>query len=152
MQGGGALIGIEDASHCYDGQFNGHHASAPYVSLLGADFTGHPGDVAPATCTTMGTHPSVASLPAAFGTIDEIYSFREFRADNQVVLTCESSGDSTHTVRPVSWYRQEGAGRYFYTALGHLDASWTMPMDPKAPNSRLIEDHILPALLWAMKR
>jgi uncharacterized protein len=152
VQGGGALIGIEDATHCYDGQFNGHPISQPYVSLVGADFTGHPGGVAPATCTTKGPQASVELLPATFATTDEVYAFQQFRMDNQIVLNCVSSGDDTHTVRPVSWVRAEGAGRYFYTALGHLDASWTAPMDPKSPNSRLVEDHILPALLWAMRR
>jgi hypothetical protein len=48
--------------------------------------------------------------------------------------------------------RDEGSGRTFYTALGHLDASWTAPQDPQAPNSRLVEDHVLPGLLWTMRR
>jgi type 1 glutamine amidotransferase len=152
VQGGGALIGIEDATHCYDGQFNGHPISLPYVNLVGADFTGHPGGVAPATCTVKGMQASVDLLPATFATTDEVYAFQQFNVDNQVVLNCVSSGDDTHTVRPVSWVRDEGKGRYFYTALGHLDASWTTQLDPKAANSRLVEDHLLPALLWAMRR
>jgi type 1 glutamine amidotransferase len=152
VKNGGALVAIEDADHCYDGQFNGHPASQPYVNLIGNDFVGHPGGVAPATCTTMGTHVSVAQLPAMFGTTDEIYATTMFRMDNQVVLTCVSSGDGTHTVRPISYVREEGAGRVFYTALGHDDARWTAPMDAKAANSRLVENHVLPALLWAMHR
>jgi type 1 glutamine amidotransferase len=48
--------------------------------------------------------------------------------------------------------REEGAGRVFYTALGHDDARWTAPMDAAAANSRLVEDHVVPALLWAMHR
>jgi type 1 glutamine amidotransferase len=152
VQHGGALVAIEDASHCYDGQFNGHPASQPYVQLIGGDFVGHPGDVTPATCTKVGTQPSVVQLPATFGTTDEVYAFSQFRTDNQVVLSCVSSGDPTHTVRPVSWQREEGAGRYFFTALGHNDVSWTAPMDVKAPSSRLVEDHVLPALLWATRR
>jgi type 1 glutamine amidotransferase len=152
VQHGGALISVEDADHCYDGQFNGHPASQPYVNLIGNDFVGHPGGVAPATCTKMGTQASVAQLPATFGTTDEIYATTMFRMDNQVVLTCVSSGDGTHTMRPVSYVREEGAGRTFFTALGHNDVSWTAPMDAKAPSSRLVEDHLIPALLWAMRR
>ena len=152
VHNGGALIGIEDADHCYDGQFNGHPESQPYVNLIGNDFVGHPGGVAPATCTKAGTNPSVAQLPATFGTTDEIYAESMFRMDNQTVLTCVSSGDGTHTVRPISYVREEGAGRVFYTALGHDDARWTAPMDATAANSRLVEDHVVPALLWAMHR
>jgi type 1 glutamine amidotransferase len=152
VQRGGALVAIEDASHCYDGSFSGHPASQPYIQLIGADFLGHPGDVSPAMCTKEGTHPSVVQLPVGFGTTDEVYSFSQFRMDNQVVLRCTSSGDPMRMVRPVSWVREEGAGRYFFTALGHLDASWTAPLDARAPNSRLVEDHVLPGLLWAMRR
>jgi hypothetical protein len=43
-------------------------------------------------------------------------------------------------------------GRMFYTALGHDNARWTAPMDAKAANTRLVEDHVIPALLWAMRR
>jgi type 1 glutamine amidotransferase len=152
VQHGGALIGIKDADHCYDGQFNGHPASGPYVNLIGNDFVGHPGGVAPATCTKTGASPAVTQLPATFDTTDEIYAMSMFRMDNQTVLTCVSSGDGTHTMRPVSYMREEGAGRYFYTALGHNDVSWTAPMDAKAPTTRLVEDHVVPALLWAMRR
>jgi type 1 glutamine amidotransferase len=152
VHNGGALVAIEDADHCYDGGFNGHPASQPYVSLIGNDFVGHPGGVALATCTKIGTNASVAQLPATFGTTDEIYATTMFRMDNQVVLTCVSSGDGTHTMRPVSYVREEGAGRMFYTALGHDDARWTAPMDATAPSSRLVEDHVVPALLWAMRR
>lgn len=151
VQNGGALVGIEDADHCYDGQF-GHPATVPYVNLIGNDFVGHPGGVAPATCTTMGTSPAVMQLPATFGTTDEIYATTMFRMDNQTVLTCVSSGDGTKTMRPVSYVREEGMGRVFYTALGHDDARWTAPMDAAHANSRLVEDHVLPALLWAMRR
>jgi type 1 glutamine amidotransferase len=72
-------------------------------------------------------------------------------ADDQVVMTCVSS-DNPQAVRPIAWYRQIGAGRYFYTALGHPPESWIMPMDPTKPNSRLVDNHLLPGLLWAMKR
>jgi len=43
------------------------------------------------------------------------------RADNQVVLRCGSDK------RPISWVRTEGAGRVFYTALGHTEQSFAEP-------------------------
>jgi type 1 glutamine amidotransferase len=152
VQGGGALVGIEDATHCYDGSFNNHPADPLWIPLMGGDFIGHPGGVALATCTTVGTHPSVMQLPATFTTTDEVYQFSKLNPNNQVVLSCVSSGASTPTVRPVSWVRTEGAGRYFYTALGHTDAVWTAPMDAAAATTRLVENHVLPGLLWTMKR
>ena len=151
--GGGALIGIECATDCYGGAFSGpmdgHPMSMPFHTLLGGTMNGH-SNFAPAKCTKMGTHPSVTSLAPTFNLTDEIYAFSYFRMDNQVVLTCVSSTD-LNSVRPISWVREEGSGRVFYTALGHPAASWTAPMDPNA-ESRLVDDHVLPGLLWAMRR
>jgi hypothetical protein len=135
VKNGGALVGIENATHAYDDPSDN---SETYVGLLGADFAGHPGDFMSATCTKQGNHPSVAMLPANFNVMDEIYSFTRFRMDNQVVLTCASDH------RPVSWYREEGAGRIFYTALGHSNEIWMMPP--------LVDQHVIPGLLWAMGR
>jgi uncharacterized protein len=152
VKGGGALVAIEDADHCYDGAFDGHPASTEYVSLIGNDFVGHPGGVALATCTKVGTGPAIDKLPATFTTTDEIYETKSTNPANLAVLTCVSSGDASKAVRPISYVREEGAGRVFFTALGHPDASWTSPMDAAAANSRLVEDHVMPALLWAMRR
>ena len=154
VRGGGALVAIECVTDCYGGAVSGpmtnHPPSAPFHSLLGATFLGHPGDFAPATCTKTSGHPSVAQLGMSFKVTDEIYAFTNFRSDNQVVLTCTSS-TAPNTVRPIAWVREEGMGRVFHTALGHPDSSWKMPMDPTVP-SRLVEDHVLPGLLWAMRR
>jgi len=151
---GGALVGVECATDCYGGGFSGpmtnHPPSAPYHALLGAIFINH-SNFAPATCTTIGSHVSVAQLPATFHLTDEIYNLTGLAADNQVVMTCVSS-DNPQAVKPIAWYREIGAGRYFYSALGHPPQSWVMPMDPAKPTSLLVENHILPGLLWAMRR
>jgi type 1 glutamine amidotransferase len=155
VQGGGALVGIECVTNCYGGAVGspgtaGHPKSMPFHALLGATFQDHPGNFAPATCTKVGTHAVTAQLAPSFRTTDEIYSFTDFRMDNQVILSCVSS-TAPSTVRPVSWVREEGAGRVFYSALGHADTHWTMPLDP-ANASRLVDDLVLPGLLWSMKR
>jgi type 1 glutamine amidotransferase len=131
LKGGGALVGIENATHAYATNPN-------YVSLLGGEFAGHPTGYLTTTCVKEGTHPSVAMLPAMFNVTDEIYAFTQFRMDNQIVLRCDADR------RPVSWYREEGAGRVFFTALGHSNASWQQPP--------LVDQHVIPGLLWAMRR
>jgi hypothetical protein len=138
VQAGGGLVAIEDASHSYDGDFP--PVSAPYIALIGGDFNGHTGFGA-GTCAPMGSHPSNAMLPATFAIDDEVYYFKNMAADVQVVLQCENTGAAP---RPISWVRTQGAGRVFYTALGHADPSWT--------TGPLVPDHILPALLWTMGR
>jgi type 1 glutamine amidotransferase len=154
VHNGGALVATECATDCYGGAFSApiynHPLSVPYHALLGATFTGH-SNFAPATCKTIGNSVFVAQLAPAFNVTDEIYAFTDFAMDNQVVMTCISSTD-TNTVRPISWSREIGSGRYFYTALGHPDTNWTMPLDSQLPNTRLVEDHIIHGLLWAMRR
>jgi uncharacterized protein len=138
VQGGGGLVAIEDASHCYDGDFP--PVSAPYIGLIGGDFNGHTG-FGPGTCATVGSHPTNVMLPATFPITDEVYYFKDAAPDIQVVLECENPGAAP---RPISWVRTQGAGRVFYTALGHADPSWT--------TGPLVPDHVLPALLWTMGR
>lgn len=135
---GGGLVAIEDASHCYDTDFP--PVSAPYIALIGGDFNGHTG-YGPGTCATVGSHPTNSMLPATFAITDEVYYFKDVAADIQVVLECENPGAAP---RPISWVRTQGAGRVFYTALGHADPSWT--------TGPLVPDHVFPALLWTMGR
>ena len=84
----------------------------------------------------------MARLPATFEVRDEFYLFRSFRPDNQVVVRCRAVDG--RTMIPVAWYRDEGAGRVFYTNFGHTSEIWTQ--------GRLVEDHMVPALLWALGR
>jgi len=124
VKNGGALVAIENATHCYDGSIAGHPESVPYVSLVGGDFIGHPGDVAPATCTKVGTQASVLPLPATFAVSDEIYEFSQFRMDNIVVLNCVSSAD-TKTVR-----RFRGCVKRATVATSIPHSATRMPVGP----------------------
>jgi type 1 glutamine amidotransferase len=130
VRAGGGFVAIENANHAYDN-------NADFIGLIGGDFNGHSG-LGPDYCYKEGDNPSVVKLPATFPVTDEIYYFTKFRMDNQVVLRCASDR------RPISWVRQEGAGRIFYTALGHSKEIWNMPP--------LVDGHVLPGLLWTMGR
>jgi type 1 glutamine amidotransferase len=89
------------------------------------------------TCVHQGTHPSVVKLPASWHVNDEIYRFSDVRADNQFDLRCGSD------LRPIAWHRDEGAGRIFYTALGH-DVEWSDPV--------FVNDHLRAGILWTLGR
>jgi type 1 glutamine amidotransferase len=132
---GGGLIAIHAATDAYAN-------TDSYVRLLGGQFDGHPGDVRAASCRKEGRHPAVARLPATFEVRDEFYVFRSFRPDNQVVVRCLAVDG--RTMIPIAWYRDEGAGRVFYTNFGHTNETWTQ--------RPLVEDHMIPALLWALGR
>jgi type 1 glutamine amidotransferase len=138
VNGGGGLVAIEDANHTYDNSTP--NPSPDYVALIGGDFNGHSG-YGPGTCAPMGTNPSVTMLAATFAIVDEVYYYQQLSKDIQVVLNCENPGAMP---RPISWVRTQGAGRVFYTGLGHDNHSWT--------GGPLVPQHILPALLWTMGR
>jgi type 1 glutamine amidotransferase len=134
-QGGGGVLGIHAAA-------DAHARDDRYVRLLGGLFDGHPGDVRVASCRTEGRHPAVTRLPATFEARDEYYLFQRFRPDNQVVVRC--AAEDGRSMIPVAWYRDEAAGRVFYTCFGHPTETWT--------EGRLVEDHVVPALLWVLGR
>lgn len=135
VNSGGGLVGIHGSTYAY--------MDLPdYVSLLGANYADHPGYVHSSTCYRETDHPSVIQLPMSLVLEDEFYTFVDFRADNQVVLRCDSVDHSARI--PIAWYRNQGRGKVFYTALGHTNAAWQDP--------RLVADHVVPAVLWALGR
>ena len=137
---GGGLVAINNANHAYDDSTT--NPSTDYISLIGADFNGQT-TYGPGTCAPVGTNASVATLPATFDIVDEVYNFKNVNPDVEVVLTCKNT--PTAAPRAVSWVRAQGAGRVFYTSLGKQDHSWLPP-------ELLVPNHVLPGLLWTMKR
>jgi type 1 glutamine amidotransferase len=129
VRAGGGLVAIENANNAYVN-------NADYIGLIGGRFNGHGAGVD--TCTKDGVHPTTTHLPATFQVNDEWYNFTQLRMDNLVVLRCTSAN------KPISWVRNEGSGRLFYTALGHYDEEWM--------NGVLVQGHVLPGLLWSMGR
>jgi uncharacterized protein len=139
VRNGGALAGFHAATDV------GYPATHPYVAMMGGKFIGHPGGTRTATCMPVAgaTHPAIARITAPFMHTDEIYTYSGFNPDNQVILRC-SNFDGGDPV-PITWHRTEGAGRIFYTGLGHVDGLWTA-------NSTFVNDHYLPGILWAAGR
>lgn len=64
-----------------------------------------------------------SSLPATWSQNDEWYNFSsEISPPAKVLQVVDHSllkGDKTKGVRPVTWSQERGAGRFWYTALGH---------------------------------
>jgi type 1 glutamine amidotransferase len=134
---GGVLVGFHAASSTQ------YAPTLPYTNLIGGKFLDHPGGVRTGRCHAEGVHPAVALLPEPFITEDEIYRMTNLRPDNRVILTCEAFGENRRL--PIAWHREEGAGRVFYSALGHGENDWL-------PDSRYFKDHALPGILWALGR
>ncbi|GAA4902071.1 ThuA domain-containing protein [Streptomonospora salina] len=122
------------------GGFCGVHAASTaepgwpfYADLVGARFTRHP-EVQPARVRTEDrTHPATAHLGATWTLTDEWYDFdRDPRADGttRVLLSVEEDtyrGGGMGPGHPIAWCRGVGAGRSFYTALGHPSSAYAEP-------------------------
>jgi type 1 glutamine amidotransferase len=137
VEAGGGWVGVHAAADAfYDWPW--------YGELVGAWFRRHP-PVQRATVRVLDrSHPSTASLPAAWTRTDEWYDFRDNpRGWAQVLAVVDESsyqGGGMGDDHPVSWCHQQGRGRSWYTALGHTRESWS-----EAP----FLDHVLGGIRWA---
>jgi type 1 glutamine amidotransferase len=112
------------------GGFAGIHAAActeydwPYYGeLLGARFARHPALQPGKAVVEDRAHPAIRHLPPVWDFTDEWYDFRTNPRDRaRVLLTADESsydGGGMGADHPLAWCREQGAGRVFYTALGH---------------------------------
>lgn len=121
-----------------------------YGELIGAFFDGHPWAQEVRIDVEEPLHPSMRGLAPQFAITDEIYQFRDFSRDRvRVLMTLDGasvdlSKEGVHRTDgdfALAWARPYGSGHVFYTALGHLQSTWS---DPRF--QRLIEG----ALEWLL--
>jgi type 1 glutamine amidotransferase len=126
-------------------------------TLLGARFAGHPMNpqFQEARIAVDKAHPLAANLPDEWRMTDEWYSFKTNpRATGaRVLLTLDESTYSRKgrfgepldmgADHPLAWTRCIGKGRMFYSAIGHLPATYSHPQ-----NVTLMED----AIAWVASR
>jgi len=142
IQEGHAFIGVHAASDTLK-------SSDAYVEMIGGPFAGHP-------WTARGehgfvnhepTHPVVKMFPERFRWKDEIYQYGpRYNPDNVRVLLSIDMAASTpknpwHV--PVSWVRDYGRGRVFYTNLGHNNETWS---------DDAFQKHLNEGTAWALGR
>ncbi|WP_181807504.1 ThuA domain-containing protein [Streptomyces shenzhenensis] len=120
------------------GGFAGVHAAActeydwpHYGELLGARFDRHPEYQPGRALVEDHDHPATRHLPAAWDFIDEWYDFRDSpRGRVRVLLSADETsydGGRMGDDHPLAWCREQGAGRVFYTALGHAREAYRDP-------------------------
>jgi type 1 glutamine amidotransferase len=120
---GHGFIGAHSATDTY-GDYQ------PYWDMIGGTFDGHPwGSGTTVTITVHEPqHPAVAMWGPEFQIRDEIYQYKNWQPEKVRVLMslnmekCQPKGDR-HV--PVSWVKQYGDGKVFYTNLGHNPETWT---------------------------
>jgi type 1 glutamine amidotransferase len=122
VSGGGGFVGVHAAA-CTE------YAWPPFEGLVGAWFDGHP-EIQPGRIVVEDhDHPATAHLGPVWERVDEWYNFRSNpRGSVRVLATVDESSYTGGTLgadHPLVWCHEPGAGRSFYTALGHSTESYS---------------------------
>ena len=104
----------------------------PYWDMVGGTFNGHPWDAGTTVSVSVHdkSHPAMKPFGDSFEIRDEIYQYKNWQPGKVHVLmslnmaACKPA-KPYHV--PVAWAKEVGAGRMFYTNLGHNPATWTNP-------------------------
>jgi type 1 glutamine amidotransferase len=133
IRNGGGFVGIHAAS------VNANQDEW-YRKLVGRVFTGHPEVQTAVLKVNDRNFPGTMHLPEKWIWTDEWYSFKEALTENQHVLITvdESTYDPSRAFgqkkfegmgvyHPIAWYQEFDGGRSFFTALGHIEASYKDP-------------------------
>jgi type 1 glutamine amidotransferase len=130
IRAGGAFVGLHAASNTFPER-------PQFARMLGARFAAHPFVGRGRVVVSDRHHPATRGLPASFPIDDEFYVFATSPRRRAHVLARRASARD----EPLVWWRREGRGRVFYSALGHPDAAWS-----DANNLRLVAG----GLRWAV--
>jgi uncharacterized protein len=145
VRAGGGFLGVHSATDTFYGW-------PEYGKLIGGYFNEHPWHQKVRIEVADPVDPLVAFLPPTIQLNDEIYQIRDFDAGGSHVLlrldptSVDLTRPEVHPQPygwPLAWTRSYGAGRVFYTALGHEEGVWR---DPRF--QRLLRS----AALWAIGR
>src|SRR6266850_3541641 len=139
VRGGGAFVGMHSASDTF-------HGFWPYIRMLGGEFQTHGAQERVECIVKDSNHPATKHLGPAYnigGTNEEIYIIKNYDTANVHELLFLDKHPNTRQPghHPISWCKEFGKGRVFYTALGHNEFVWTREDYQK---------HILGGIKWAL--
>lgn len=132
---GGGFLGIHAATDTY------RDRSWPfYNELVGGIVQTNPNHTSNnfnADMTVVSSHPSVdflGNVGDIWNKSEEYYYWRnnggQLFSGNINLLEVEATGSNNYDeARPISWYKEYGGGRSFYTALGHNSSDYTNDND-----------------------
>lgn len=151
IKAGHAFIGIHAASDTF-------HGWPGYIEMLGGEFKHHGPQVSVECLNQDPKHPANASLAKSWTlSQEEIYQFKNYEpAKVHDLLIMEKHPETREPGHfPVSWCKDYGAGKVFYTSLGHReDIIDTDPTLKDRKNSveisKTYQAHVLGGIEWAL--
>ncbi len=100
-----------------------------YQMMTGGQFVGHPDGVKDYTVNITGDDPIVAGIEDFAMHSEQYYMHTD--PGNEVLATTTFDAESTPwvngTVMPVVWKRMWGAGKVFFSSLGHVATDFDVP-------------------------
>ena len=133
-QEAGLLAAVRAGTGCagwHGGMGDAFRNSVEYQFMVGGQFICHPGGIIDYRVRIVGDDPIVAGL-GAFAMRSEQY-FMHVDPSNEVLATTTFDGEHwgidwvRGVTMPVAWKKRYGAGRVFYTSLGHVAADFDVP-------------------------
>jgi len=148
IKSGKGFVGMHSATDTF-------HNFKPYIDMIGGEFKQHGAQVEVEPINEDKECPACRNIPPDWKVFDEIYQFKNFdRTKVHGLLTLDKHpNNKTPGDYPISWCKEYGKGRVFYTSLGHREDVW----DPNWPNRKnpkevaeLYQKHILEGIKWAL--
>jgi len=144
VRSGRGFLGVHSATDTF-------YTWPDYLELIGGYFNGHPWHQPVTIEVADAADPLVSFLGPSLQLNDEIYQVSDFdyRGSHVLLRLGQSSVDlgkaGVHRRFygwPLAWRRSFGAGRVFYSALGHEPSVW---QDPR------YQRFLTNAILWCMR-
>jgi type 1 glutamine amidotransferase/Spy/CpxP family protein refolding chaperone len=157
-----ALIRWIEEGHSYIGSHAASdtlHGTQAYLGLVGGEFAGHG---AQETVELFNVDPGHAANARLGGTLvvhEEMYLFKNYDQGRVHSLLNMNAHPNSKVAGhyPVSWSKEVGKGRVFYTSLGHREDIWDpawKDRDGKRQNapevSEAFQQHLLGGIRWAL--
>ena len=152
IKAGHAFIGIHAASDTF-------HKSPEFIAMLGGEFAHHGAQLGVECQNEDPANPATAHLGKTWViTQEEMYQFKNYDATTvHDLLSLDKKPQEPFTPGhyPVSWCKPFGAGKVFYTALGHREDIIDADPDLKGrinsvEISKAYEQHVLGGIEWAL--
>jgi type 1 glutamine amidotransferase/Spy/CpxP family protein refolding chaperone len=135
------------------------HQSPAYLALVGGEFAGHGAQETVELFNVDAKHPASAGLGGSLVVHEEMYLFKNYDVGRVHSLLNMNAHPNQKTAGhyPVSWSKEVGKGRVFYTSLGHREDLWDPQWkdgDGKRQNSPEVSEafqkHLLGGIRWAL--